>query len=100
MVNISIISTSFQLVHCYVQKKNDTMGFLFTVVYGVHTIADRKDMWMDIERIAQNIQLPWLVMGDFKVMLNHDDRLGSQIHDGEVEDFANLLTNTSLDMLQ
>ncbi|XP_059301906.1 uncharacterized protein LOC132053823 [Lycium ferocissimum] len=81
-------------------KKVD-INFAFTAIYGLHTIDDRKILWQDIQRLEPNIQQPWLVMGDFKAVLKHNDRMGgSPIQDAEVADFEQLLDTTSLTVMK
>ncbi|PHT66104.1 hypothetical protein T459_30529 [Capsicum annuum] len=69
-------------------------------VYGLHRIDARKDMWRDLEDLEASLRNPWLIMGDFNAVLNHDDRLGSQMQEAEVRDFNALLTNTGLTVLK
>lgn len=47
-----------------------------------------------------SIRNPWLIVGDFNVVFNHDDRLGSHIQKAEVQDFNVILTNTGLAVLK
>ncbi|PHU18364.1 hypothetical protein BC332_14059 [Capsicum chinense] len=72
----------------------------FTAVHGLHIIIDRKEMWRDIEVLSTGIQSPWIIMSDFNAILNHDDRLGSQVQEVEVRYFNALLTNTGVTILR
>ncbi|XP_059310873.1 uncharacterized protein LOC132062291 [Lycium ferocissimum] len=67
------------------------------MVYGLHTIEDRKAMWQKPEQLEPLIQIPWLVMGDFNAILKGEDRLhGNQVMDVETRDFDQCLLNTEL----
>lgn len=41
---------------------------MMTVVYGFNTIEQRKALWDGLNGIAQGINSPWLVCGDFNAL--------------------------------
>lgn len=57
----------------------------------------RKELWDCLMNISVDIQEPWMVKGDFNVMLNRDERLhGAVLQDGSMEDFAIALSHCGL----
>lgn len=45
-----------------------------TVVYGSPKWVIHKELLEDLGGLAQNIQAPWLIVGDFNALLNDDDK--------------------------
>ncbi|XP_062085709.1 uncharacterized protein LOC133791813 [Humulus lupulus] len=48
-----------------------------TFVYGLNTMVERLDMWRGLSSIHV-MKKPWLVVGDFDVVFNFDDRMGGK----------------------
>lgn len=68
-----------------------------TVVYGLHTVEDRKTLWPELLPIDNQMSLPWCVMGDFDAFLASGDRLnGNPVSTYETQDFIRLLATTDL----
>lgn len=42
---VQILHTTEQFIHCKVEDIAGNFEFLFTAVYGLHTIEDRKSLW-------------------------------------------------------
>ncbi|KAJ8420787.1 LOW QUALITY PROTEIN: hypothetical protein Cgig2_017724 [Carnegiea gigantea] len=89
---VHVVHVTDQLI-CYITKLADyTKAFLITFVHGLNTVARRLPLWEDLMRMAQNIQGPWCVIGDFNAVLHPGERIGGEdIQYGEVVDFSNYL---------
>ncbi|XP_060212197.1 uncharacterized protein LOC132639796 [Lycium barbarum] len=86
-----------QLIHGEVYIHSIGLRFLFTAVYGLHTIQDRRGMWNELKGLNQNITQAWIAMGDYNSVLDPDDRIhGNQIQDNEVQDFKEFLCDTHM----
>ena len=71
--------------------------FNFVVVYGLHTIEDRKSLWEDLGRFVSNIQTPCIMMGDYNAIYQAIDVLqGNYITHAETVDFSNFLVDNCL----
>lgn len=76
------------MLNCKVEDKAGQVAFLFTAVYGLHSIEDRKALWRGLLTLSPHNQLPWLHLGDFHSILASDDRWnGSVVSDAETTDF-------------
>ncbi|XP_070039118.1 uncharacterized protein [Nicotiana tomentosiformis] len=50
---------------------------------------ERLDLWDHLYYLASDMELPWLVGGDFTVILHEDEKIGGlPVHPPEYEDFA------------
>lgn len=60
------------------------LNFLFTAVYGLHTIVDGKPLWDETRRLNYGIH-GWLVMGDQNTVADIEDRVhGTDVLESEV----------------
>ncbi|XP_059315492.1 uncharacterized protein LOC132066131 [Lycium ferocissimum] len=86
------IASTEQFIHGSVLVKDMNIRFLFTSVYGLHTIEDRKPLWCDLGNLSTTIQGPWLIIGDFNTITRTQDRInGSEMKDLEVRDFRKFI---------
>lgn len=60
---VDFISSSFHEILLTVKVNNKTS--LLTALYGSTYFAVRKNIWLNLSRFSETINLPWLIMGDF-----------------------------------
>ncbi|KAG5583446.1 hypothetical protein H5410_054073 [Solanum commersonii] len=46
----------------------------FGMMIGHGGALERLELWEEMEELAGNIQIPWLVGGDFNVILNEEEK--------------------------
>ncbi|XP_075098809.1 uncharacterized protein LOC142175728 [Nicotiana tabacum] len=62
---------------------------MMTFVYAKCSAMERLDLWDHLYYLASDMELPWLVGGDFNVILHEDEKIGGlPVHPPEYEDFA------------
>lgn len=67
------------------------------VVYGLHTIADRKTLWSELQDVAGNSTEPIMYIRYFNVVLNVHDRInGVDISEQETHDFSEFMMVTHM----
>ncbi|XP_075087721.1 uncharacterized protein LOC142169718 [Nicotiana tabacum] len=60
-----------------------------TFVYAKCSAIERLELWDHLYYLASDMELPWLVGGDFNVLLHEDEKIGGlPVHPPEYEDFA------------
>ncbi|CAL1407564.1 unnamed protein product [Linum trigynum] len=67
MVTITEVDRSSQFLHDQVQSGNDI--WLFTMVYANPALVQRRELWQSICVISEDMELPWLLVGDFNSIL-------------------------------
>jgi len=71
--------------------------FYITSVYSRCTETDRMELWEEIEELASGNSDPWIVGGDFNVILNAEEKLGGlPFTHSEAADFAHCVNNSAL----
>ncbi|XP_016445653.1 uncharacterized protein LOC107770832 [Nicotiana tabacum] len=62
---------------------------MMTFVYAKCSSLERLELWDSLYYLASDIELPWLVGGDFNVLLNEEEKIGGlPVYPPEYEDFA------------
>ncbi|KAI9080858.1 hypothetical protein K1719_037167 [Acacia pycnantha] len=82
---------------------NENMGiepFLLTAVYVVPYESLKFSLWQDLQRLADHISIPWVVMGDFNDILMSDERVGgADINLGRLRKFQDRVQGCQLNDL-
>ncbi|XP_019228674.1 PREDICTED: uncharacterized protein LOC109209791 [Nicotiana attenuata] len=62
---------------------------MITFVYAKSSAMERLQLWDHLYYLASDMELPWLVGGDFNVVLHKDEKIGGlPVHPPEYENFA------------
>lgn len=84
---LSIERICDQLIHCKAKNLTWNKDFYLTVLYGMNDPILRENLWRELKSISRFIDGPWLISEDFNRPLEFDDRLGRQVHYGEMAGF-------------
>ncbi|XP_060200597.1 uncharacterized protein LOC132628856 [Lycium barbarum] len=88
-VSVTIIQSQDQFIPSLVTV--GTIQFLFTAIYGFHTAATRKSLWVELKKIHAGAQAHWVLMEDYNAITEVDDRVnGTEVQESELH-----LTNVS-----
>ncbi|XP_060170990.1 uncharacterized protein LOC132601964 [Lycium barbarum] len=96
---VTILRVEDQLIHCLVQNATDINCYL-TIIYGFNSIEQPRTLWGYLKDIAQGLNSPWAICGDFNALLYAQDRLsGNPVQFAEIKDFVECLQDTHLNEL-
>ncbi|XP_015160426.1 uncharacterized protein [Solanum tuberosum] len=77
------------------------MVFFLVVVYGLHFIHDRVQLWEDLKQKVVNTQEPMICMGDFNAVLTGADRInGNPVQEMEIKDFNEFMIDAGMTELK
>jgi hypothetical protein len=97
-VDISLVKSTSQLLHCRVQDSNKQFMYYLTAVYAMNQLTERKGLWRDLARLKQAVSGPWGVMGDFNNVLCSRDRIGGrEVTEAEFVDMRNMMEICEID---
>ncbi|XVF82969.1 hypothetical protein PTKIN_Ptkin16aG0095000 [Pterospermum kingtungense] len=65
-VKVDLIATSAQCITCMADSNH--CKFILTAVYGKNDGVDRRSLWNHLIHLSKDIELPWLLAGDFNVI--------------------------------
>ncbi|KAF3617184.1 hypothetical protein FXO37_34753 [Capsicum annuum] len=87
-MDVTILDTSAQLVHCEVQDKNSTFTCWMTFGYGLNTSTEKMHLWDHWRQLGRGCHNPWVVLGYFNAILSHEDKLnGDPVMPQDLTDF-------------
>ncbi|KAL5562354.1 hypothetical protein UlMin_032101 [Ulmus minor] len=81
-------------ISCIVYNGTTQLPWLASVVYGPHNRAAKRNFWTSIGDIASRFVGPWLIIGDYNIVLRSSERIGGR----NVDDSANMVLNALDDM--
>uniref|UniRef100_M1CEI6 Non-LTR reverse transcriptase n=1 Tax=Solanum tuberosum TaxID=4113 RepID=M1CEI6_SOLTU len=73
-VHVVVIEDSTQQMTLKVVHQNMGVEALVTVVYASCNAINREELWNSIQHISSHFSLPWLVGGDFNVILSPEEK--------------------------
>ncbi|KAL6570156.1 hypothetical protein OROMI_014670 [Orobanche minor] len=93
---IQILKNSEQILHVEVSCISIPCVYYLTVVYGRNTKIQRRDLWDDLLSVSQN-QVPWMVGGDFNIILQPEEKKGGAGPiQSDMDEFNDCLLNCNL----
>lgn len=92
MISVSVVRKTEQCVKVQIASLDPNHGFTLIVVYGLHTITDRRQLWVDLREMVDNADFPYLIIGDFNAVSQASDRInGNLVNEAETVDFSDFL---------
>jgi exonuclease III len=77
LMDVMVLEWHAQFLHCQILLRDGSLSFFLTIVYGANQGVDRRLLWSGLRKFrAINGPKPWVLMGDFNVMLFPHDALG------------------------
>lgn len=89
-VELSVLRAVDQCIQCYIRKKFEAFAGYISFIYAMNTTTTRGRWWDLLDELQGSIQEPWLVLGDFNVVLAKDEK---QIDSGQVRDVGTELVD-------
>ncbi|XP_019265614.1 PREDICTED: uncharacterized protein LOC109243167 [Nicotiana attenuata] len=82
-----------QFIHCNVTSTNVNCAMIVT--YGYNSVDLRKGLWHKLKILAQSINQPWFIWGDFNAIKTTQDRISRQeVTLADIQDFAEFCLDT------
>ncbi|XP_060190498.1 uncharacterized protein LOC132619683 [Lycium barbarum] len=78
--SVSIMQDHEQQVTLSIQTNQSRDMMYITTIYAKCTKADRKELWASLEDLNKIIKGPWIIGGDFNVILQPEEKLGGLPH--------------------
>lgn len=75
-VHVIVELNHFQILQLTVKFPTLDDWVMVTAIYGSPKWVLRKELWLKLGVIVQNIRMPWVLVGDFNALLNEDEKHG------------------------
>ena len=90
LFHVELVDYMDQCITCIVSQ--GTTKFLFSAIYGRNEGIDRRRLWSHLSSLkASNLQLPWMLAGDFNVIAHSSESSnfnGTQATNSNMKDFV------------
>ncbi|XP_048491131.1 uncharacterized protein LOC125492556 [Beta vulgaris subsp. vulgaris] len=83
--SVDVVFMSTQMIHCRVSPMGHLPSFFCSFVFGSNDRNEREELWEALRR--HRTTEPWVILGDFNVVVNLDERIGSTVRLHEVQGF-------------
>lgn len=96
-VQVKILQDAEQQITLKLMFLEDSISIITTLVYAKCDKNVIIQLWDHIYQLANNMTIPWLVGGDFNVVLNEEEKIGGiPITVDDTEDFATCVNSSEL----
>ena len=90
-VTLDVQSITPQTIHCKARCKETSISFHISLVYGLFTIVNRRQLWDTLKNLGVDSDQPWLVMGHFNSITSPDEKIyGAEVTGYETKDMLEL----------
>lgn len=69
-LEIQLLGATDQEIHVNVKIPLSQFSWVLTTIYASVDIAERLILWQNLKNVADNMNLPWMVMRDFNDITN------------------------------
>lgn len=96
-VEVEVVDNTEQQIYLKLLTRDQNTHILATFVNARCERAERILLWDSLSQHASYMDLPWLVGGDFNVILNEEEKIGGlPVTWQECEDFAECINSNAL----
>ncbi|KAG5568398.1 hypothetical protein H5410_064588, partial [Solanum commersonii] len=94
----AVIKDSEQQFTLLLKHHIHAQSFFVTLIYAKCREEERLMIWEDMYQLALGMDIPWLIEGDFNIILNSEEKIGGlPVLDSEHEDFENYISSCDLE---
>ncbi|XP_009601161.2 uncharacterized protein [Nicotiana tomentosiformis] len=97
VVEWELLIDTEQQVTIKVYHKDIGKHIILTFVYAKFSSLERLKLWDNLYNLANDMEMPWVVGGDFNVILSEEENIGGlPVYPPEYEDFASCVNLSGL----
>ncbi|GFY97543.1 hypothetical protein Acr_12g0000840 [Actinidia rufa] len=100
-VDVEIIESTAQVIHCLVTCKTTSAKLYVSFVYAFNKLVGRRTLWENLRKFNTCADLPWLLLGDFNNVLIGEEKInGVPVTNYEIKDFQDCCYDLGLSDLK
>ncbi|XP_070034553.1 uncharacterized protein [Nicotiana tomentosiformis] len=97
VVEWELLNDTEQQVTIKVYHKDIGKHIIMTFIFTKCSSLERLELWDNLYNIANDMELPWVVGGDFNVISSEEEKIGGLlVYPSEYEDFAFCVNSSGL----
>ncbi|XP_009796364.2 uncharacterized protein [Nicotiana sylvestris] len=94
---VTVVMDMVQQLTLKVFDIEDQQEFYLTMVYAKCDAIERTELWDSLYALGSDMNLPWIVGGDFNVIWDKEEKFGGfPVHINEVDDFRHCIDTSNL----
>lgn len=98
-VSVSLVGSSYQVLHCLVKVLSTSMEFLVSFTYVSNFSEERHLPWHDLRHFNTSGN-PWVLLGDFNIIRSSGDKSGGSILPfNDMDEYNACLSTMGLDYI-
>ncbi|XP_060177887.1 uncharacterized protein LOC132607827 [Lycium barbarum] len=96
-IDVEVIQDTDQQITVKLNFQEDNKILMTTMIYAKCESLERISLWHNLYNLADQMEVPWLVGGDFNVIMHEDEKIGGlPVYPDEYEDFAFCVNSSEL----
>ncbi|XP_019232463.1 PREDICTED: uncharacterized protein LOC109213163 [Nicotiana attenuata] len=95
-IAVNVVQVHEQCIHCVVSDTLTGYHIMLTVVYARNKQHERTRLWYELQMMGNQVQIPWLISGDFNSVLKTEDRMGQPVTMNEIKEFKHCIDSIQL----
>ncbi|GLT61710.1 hypothetical protein SLA2020_343970 [Shorea laevis] len=99
-LSMDILSTNNQAIHVVIQVSNNPLflfNWFFSGIYGRPQFEIRNMLWQELFAMANIIQGPWMIIGDFNDVVDQSVKFGgNEISQTRAQDYLDCMNNCDM----
>ncbi|XP_060182971.1 uncharacterized protein LOC132612916 [Lycium barbarum] len=94
---VEVIQDTDQQITVKLNFQDDNKTLMTTMIYAKCEALERISLWDNLYNLDDQMEVPWLVGGDFNVIIHEDEKIGGlPVYPYEYEDFAFYVNSSEL----
>jgi len=90
--DVTEVRNSEQQLSILIKNQTSNLIIWVTIVYAKCDTTQRIELWEELSQIVDGLDHPWIIRGNFNVVLNGDEKIdGLPVMGHEIEDFQNCI---------
>ncbi|MFS7917032.1 putative RNA-directed DNA polymerase [Helianthus anomalus] len=100
-VNLMVVERHPQVLHCFVEPVNGSLGFYCSIFYAHHRMVPRRECWYSLNMHKLAVQdHPWVLLGDFNAIIDPCERsAGSSFINSSMSEARDCFNNIEVEDL-
>lgn len=99
--DLTVMSNTNQQITFMLHDQTKDSNFYVTIVYAKCDVTQRLELWDEIYSMANGMNFPWIIGGDFNVVLGGEEKIeGLHVVDEDSEDFRTCIESCGLTQVQ
>lgn len=90
-LKVNIRQVHEQFIHCLINNPSFNFTVSVTIVYARNKKQQSDTLWQELKVVSANLQIPWILSGDFNNVLSTEGRMDHPVTPFETQGLQDML---------